>query len=183
MDATVKGEFRELNESETCLASGGWLDSFDFGTFYSPITVYGSPFSNPSVGFSGLSFGLGVGIGGLGGFFPSLAGLDLSGLSYLPTDNSANATPAPNQHVAPKGYHFVDMDPSGEHYMVKDGDPNNALQITPWYQQKIDSQHTNWDGVAKDLLNIGVGSATAAGPGWLSVIGLGLSVFNFAFPK
>lgn len=134
----------------------------------------------PVVNFSAISSNINQVMAGLSDYLASLgiAGTGVQSAEAAPTQNNN-----PNSHTAPPGYHFGPMDPTGQHYMIKDGDPNNGLVITPWYQQKIDSQKTDWPGVASDLINIGVGAISGAGEGLRVVLGIGLGVYNFAFPK
>ena len=77
-----------------------------------------------------------------------LSSLDLTAAAAF------GATLKTPEHAPPAGYHFGAMDPSGEHYMIKDGDAKNAPVITPWYSAQIQD---NLNAFSKSTVDLSVG--------------------------
>lgn len=103
----------------------------------------------------------------------SYSSVDVADYSPDSTDATGSSATTYNPTSAlPQGYHASPLDPDHKHYMVKDGDPDNKLELTPQWQSQVNNGHTNWAGVAYDLAVIATGAIGGAGDGARVVIGI-----------
>ncbi len=95
-------------------------------------------------------------------------------------DASFGAVIQPLEHKPPAGYHFGAMDPSGEHYMIKDGDSKNTPVITPWYSAQIQDNINAFNKSTADLSLglLGVGFLPGAGP-FVGFVGAVMTVLSW----
>ena len=115
------------------------------------------------------------GDGGWGG-----VGVDFSGGADF---SGGGGTDAAAAHTAPSGYHFTDVDPDGNYYMVKNGDSSNSQVFTPW---AAEAAQQNYDALQKSNAQTGFGGTVILGP-WgfanpgAAILGLGVGLITGAF--
>ena len=119
------------------------------------------------------------------GIYASIMSVQSSLQAYLSSLDLAAAsafasTIKPPKHVPPAGYHFGAMDPSGEHYMIKDGDAKNTPVITPWYSAQIQDNVNAFNKSTADLSLglLGVGFLPGAGP-FVSFVGGVMTILSW----